>query len=52
MASNTLNEDQVRSEFRMLRSLFDYFKEERRFSNFTMDELSMGMSNDFKIMSE
>ena len=52
MASNTLDEDQVRSEFRMLRSLFEHFKGEVRFSNFTMEELSMGMSNDFIIACE
>lgn len=52
MATFTDNKDQVRREFRMLKSIFDslkgdFFADQEEFS-----EISMGMSNDFKIALE
>lgn len=52
MATNTEDEDQIRSEFRKLKSLFDELKKEylSDFPYFT--ELSMGMSGDYHIAIE
>jgi len=52
MGTYTTNENQIRSEFRTLRNLRDelkrtYLKEENRFN-----ELSMGMTNDYRIAIE
>lgn len=52
MATYTTNENQIRNEFRTLRNLRDelkrtYLKEENRFN-----ELSMGMTNDYRIAIE
>jgi pyridoxal phosphate enzyme (YggS family) len=52
MASYTENEDQVRNEFKFLKKTFNevkvnFFKEENSFK-----EISMGMSNDYKIAIE
>lgn len=52
MATYTLNKDQVRNEFRSLKSLFDkvkqdYFGDESQFC-----EISMGMSDDYRIAIE
>lgn len=52
MATFTDNEDQVRSEFRYLKSLFDTLKEKDLPSHVVMQELSMGMSSDYKIALE
>lgn len=48
MASNTENKDQIRDEFRYLKSLFEHLK--AREPNFEI--LSMGMSGDFGIAIE
>jgi pyridoxal phosphate enzyme (YggS family) len=52
MASNTQNEDQVRKEFKFLKETFNelkssFFKDDNYFK-----EISMGMSNDYKIAIE
>lgn len=52
MATFTENEDQIRKEFKMLKNSFDflkanYFRESEHFS-----EISMGMTNDYKIAIE
>jgi len=52
MATYTRNRDQIRSEFKVLKSLFDqikisFFENENSFS-----ELSMGMSDDYQIAIE
>lgn len=52
MASLTDNQDQVRSEFRSLKKLFDDMKNERLPQNIRMTELSMGMSLDYAIALE
>lgn len=52
MATNTIEENQIRSEFRYARYIFDETKE--RFFNDKPEfcELSMGMSDDYKIAIE
>jgi len=52
MATFTNDHDQVRSEFRSLRKLFDSLKTTSLPSNTSMKELSMGMSGDYKIAME
>lgn len=52
MATFTDNTDQIRREFRSLRSLFDQLKEHEIEGRFEMTELSMGMSGDYKIAIE
>lgn len=52
MATNTENKDQIRNEFRGLKSLFDELKEGTLPENIIMKELSMGMSGDYKIAIE
>jgi len=52
MASNTSDLDQVRREFGGLKALFDEFSGHFSFPNFKMEELSMGMSGDFKVACE
>ncbi len=52
MASNTDNTNQVRHEFRLLRTLFDRLKANFFFDNPEFKELSMGMSDDYKIAVE
>lgn len=49
MATFTENEDQVRSEFRSLKIFFEKLKSRSLPDQFKMQELSMGMSGDFKI---
>lgn len=49
MASFTSNEDQVRSEFKQLKSIFDKIKQTAFREKNTFDVLSMGMSGDYKI---
>lgn len=51
MATNTTVENQIRKEFRMLKNLFEDFKQYKRL-NFEMKELSIGMSSDYKIAIE
>lgn len=52
MASNSPHEEQVRKEFRSLKSLFDQLKAYDSLANSKMKELSMGMSGDFRIACE
>lgn len=51
MATNTDNEEQVRQEFRTLKTLFDDFKTYEK-ENVRMQEISMGMSGDFPVAVE
>jgi hypothetical protein len=51
MATFTENKEQVRKEFNKLMSLFKSYKS-RETANFKMNELSIGMSNDYKIALE
>ncbi len=48
MASFSDNPEQVRTEFRQLKSLFDQYKNNRS-PSIQMDTLSMGMSGDYRI---
>ncbi|WP_439474183.1 YggS family pyridoxal phosphate-dependent enzyme [Algoriphagus formosus] len=52
MATFTENSDQVRKEFRSLKSLFDGLKEKALPDFVEMQELSMGMSGDYQIAQE
>ena len=52
MATNTENQEQVRSEFRYLKNLFDEVAEAFRSEKVQMKELSMGMTGDYKIALE
>ncbi|MCR9080825.1 MAG: YggS family pyridoxal phosphate-dependent enzyme [Cyclobacteriaceae bacterium] len=52
MATFTENSDQVRKEFRSLKSLFDELKEKALPDFVEMQELSMGMSGDSQIAQE
>ena len=52
MASFTDNQNQVRDEFRSLRLLFQKIKAMPLPDNMVMEELSMGMSGDYKIAIE
>ena len=49
MATFTENEDQIRNEFKGLKSLFDEIKISTLPKNIEMNILSMGMSGDFDI---
>lgn len=50
MATFTDDQDQVRQEFKNLKVLYEALKEERvTLPDFTMEELSMGMSGDYEI---
>jgi PLP dependent protein len=54
MGMATLTEDrtQIRNEFKGLKSLFEKLKSQSLPEGFQMEELSMGMSNDYKIAIE
>jgi pyridoxal phosphate enzyme (YggS family) len=52
MATFTENSDQIRKEFRSLKSLFDELKEKALPDFVEMQELSMGMSGDYQIAQE
>jgi len=52
MASFTDDTQKVRSEFRMLKSLFEEMKEKFFYHDDNFKELSMGMSGDYKIAIE
>ena len=52
MASLTKNKEQVRSEFRSLKKLFDELRDSALPPNVHMRELSMGMSSDYEIALE
>ncbi len=49
MATFTENEELIRKEFRSLKRLFNNLNESKLPSNVKMEELSMGMSSDYKI---
>lgn len=52
MATYTDNQEQIRSEFRGLKTLFDKIKETYFIENEMFSTLSMGMSDDFQIAIE
>lgn len=52
MATLTRDTDQIRREFRALKALFDHIKEKCFPDNEKFKELSMGMSDDYKIAIE
>lgn len=52
MATYTDNIDQVRSEFKQIKSLFDEFKAEYFKNDNSFSEISMGMSGDYPIAIE
>jgi len=52
MATNTEDQEQVRQEFRGLKALFEEIKQQIALHQVHMEELSMGMSNDFEIAVE
>jgi len=52
MASLTEKTEQIRTEFRGLKNLFDHIGQTHSAGNITMKELSMGMSSDYKIAIE
>ena len=53
MATNTDNENQIRLEFRSLKTFFDELQQEYpETENFQLKEISMGMSGDFLIAAE
>jgi PLP dependent protein len=52
MATFTEDEKLIRSEFRYLKNLFNTFKKEYFANDPTFNELSMGMSSDYKIAIE
>lgn len=52
MASFTDDQDQIRSEFRGLKQIFDYLKTTYFSSNPLFREISMGMSSDFELALE
>ncbi len=52
IATLSENNEQIRSEFRSLKNLFDRLKNQSLPSNIQMKELSMGMSSDYKIAIE
>ncbi len=52
MATNTTNMEQVRTEFSRLKNFFDKLRGLVLSSNISMQELSMGMTSDYKIAIE
>jgi pyridoxal phosphate enzyme (YggS family) len=52
MATLTENEAQIRNEFRSLKSIFEKINLMKLSGNIAMNELSMGMSSDYKIAME
>jgi len=52
MATFTENKDQIRKEFKALSTLFEKIKSLQKLPNVSMQELSMGMSNDYMIAAE
>lgn len=52
MATFTENEEQIRKEFRQLKSIFDILKSEYFSDCNAFKEISMGMSNDYQIAIE
>jgi PLP dependent protein len=52
MATFTEDEDLIRSEFRYLKSIFDHIVANYKLPNLEMEDLSMGMSDDYTIAME
>ncbi len=52
MATNTHNKNQIRTEFKYLRTLFEKVKNQYQQPGIKMEELSMGMSGDYDIAVE
>ncbi|MGB0522121.1 MAG: YggS family pyridoxal phosphate-dependent enzyme [Flammeovirgaceae bacterium] len=52
MATNTDNQDQIRREFQQLKAIFDHVVAHYTQANIDFQELSMGMSGDYKIAIE
>lgn len=52
MATYTDNKEQVRTEFKMIKSIFDELKDKHFASDDTFKEVSMGMSGDYPIAIE
>ena len=52
MATFTDNQGQIRSEFKILKNIFENLKSRKLPDNISMLELSMGMSSDYKIALE
>ena len=52
MATYTDDQNQIRSEFKALKNLFESIKENISLSNVEMKEISMGMSDDYPIAIE
>ena len=52
MATYTDDQDQIRSEFQLLKKTFDNIKSQFSLTNVDMQEISMGMSDDFSIAIE
>ncbi|VAW29341.1 UPF0001 protein YggS [hydrothermal vent metagenome] len=49
MATNTSNQKQIQTEFKGLKLIFNELKQSNLPANVEMNELSMGMSNDYKL---
>lgn len=49
MATNTKDKDQVRTEFKSLKTLFENIKNNYSLANMELSEISMGMSSDYQI---
>ena len=52
MATFTDNQEQIRSEFKVMKNIFENLKSRKLPDNISMLELSMGMSSDYKIALE
>ena len=52
IATFTEDEAQIRDEFKMLKQIFDVFKEQFSFDNTDFQTISMGMSGDFQLAIE
>ncbi|MBC7450756.1 MAG: alanine racemase, partial [Cytophagales bacterium] len=52
MASNTSDQDQIRTEFHALKVLFNTLSQTIQKNNIEWKELSMGMTSDYKIAVE
>lgn len=52
MATYTADQDQIRSEFKTLKNIFDNTKNKYSFPNLELREISMGMSDDYPIAIE
>ena len=52
MATQTKDAEQIRSEFRLLYSLFQQIKKEFKINDKSFKEISMGMSDDYLIALE